>query len=102
MLALTGEGGTILMPAVGLDPADLASIRLWFEMGEPAPSTQAEELAIGALHGIVRAAVGPDWQPLSGWNCRGSPARRAPPAGFSGASWRTSRCPRRPTPSPWC
>ncbi|GLW27575.1 AraC family transcriptional regulator [Actinoplanes regularis] len=43
----------------------LASIRMWFEMGEPAPSAQAEALAVGALHGIIREVVGGRWQPLS-------------------------------------
>ncbi|GID97355.1 AraC family transcriptional regulator [Amorphoplanes digitatis] len=52
----------------------LASIRLWFELGEPAPSTQAEELAVGALHGIVRAVLGPRWQPLSACFSHAAPA----------------------------
>ena len=40
-------------------PADLATIRLWFEFGEPAPTRQALELATAALHGIVRELLGP-------------------------------------------
>lgn len=43
----------------------LATIRLWFEFGEPAPSRQAEDLAVAALHGIIREFLGPDWRPLS-------------------------------------
>jgi AraC-like DNA-binding protein len=43
----------------------LATVRLWFEMGEPAPLRQAEELAVAALHGIIREFLGPTWQPLS-------------------------------------
>jgi AraC-like DNA-binding protein len=43
----------------------LATVRMWFEFGEPAPSRQAEELAVAALHGIIREFLGPSWQPLS-------------------------------------
>jgi AraC-like DNA-binding protein len=43
----------------------LATVRLWFEFGEPAPSRQAEELAIAVLHGIVREFLGHAWRPLS-------------------------------------
>jgi AraC-like DNA-binding protein len=43
----------------------LATLRMWFELGEPAPSRQAEELAVAALHGIIREFLGPGWQPLS-------------------------------------
>src|SRR5215213_5873658 len=40
-----------------LDEAgDLATMRLWFEFGEPAPTRQAIELAIAALLGIGRAS----------------------------------------------
>ncbi|MEU4221176.1 AraC family transcriptional regulator [Actinoplanes sp. NPDC026623] len=52
----------------------LASIRMWFELGEPAPSAQAEELAVGALHGIVRAVLDPRWQPLSACFSHPAPA----------------------------
>jgi AraC-like DNA-binding protein len=49
-----------------LDEAgDLASVRVWFELGEPAPTRQATELAASALLGIVRELVGPRWEPLS-------------------------------------
>jgi AraC-like DNA-binding protein len=49
-----------------LDEAgDLASMRLWFEFGEPAPSRQALELATAALLGIVRELLGRQWEPLS-------------------------------------
>jgi AraC-like DNA-binding protein len=43
----------------------LATVRLWFEFGEPAPSRQGEELAVAALHAIIRELLGPGWQPLS-------------------------------------
>jgi AraC-like DNA-binding protein len=43
----------------------LATVRLWFELGEPAPSRQAEELAVAALYGIIRDFLGPSWRPLA-------------------------------------
>jgi AraC-like DNA-binding protein len=43
----------------------LATARLWFEFGEPAPSRQALELATAVLYGIMRAFLGADWHPLS-------------------------------------
>lgn len=43
----------------------LATIRLWFEFGEPVSTRQAEDLAIGALHGIIRELIGKPWEPLS-------------------------------------
>ena len=43
----------------------LATIRLWLEFGEPVLSRQAEELAVAALHGIMREFLGPNWWPLS-------------------------------------
>jgi len=49
-----------------LDEAgDLATMRLWFEFGEPAPTRQALELATAALLGIVRELLGRQWEPLS-------------------------------------
>jgi AraC-like DNA-binding protein len=43
----------------------LATLRLWFEFGDPTPSRQSEELAMAVLHGILREFLGPNWQPLS-------------------------------------
>jgi AraC-like DNA-binding protein len=43
----------------------LATTRLWFEFGEPAPSRQPLELASAVLYGIMRAFLGADWHPLS-------------------------------------
>ena len=43
----------------------LATIRLWFEFGEPAPHGQALGLGVAALHGILRECAGPQWQPLT-------------------------------------
>ena len=43
----------------------IATLRLWFEFGEPAPSEQALALGVAALHGILCECVGRDWQPLA-------------------------------------
>jgi AraC-like DNA-binding protein len=43
----------------------VVTIKLWFEFGEPAPTRQSLELAVAALHAILREFLGPDWQPLS-------------------------------------
>ncbi|HEY7009753.1 MAG TPA: AraC family transcriptional regulator [Jatrophihabitantaceae bacterium] len=43
----------------------VVSIRLWFEFGEPVPVRQSTELAVAALHGILREFLGPDWHPLA-------------------------------------
>ena len=40
------------------EDGDLATMRLWFEFGEPAPTRQATELATAALLGIVRELLG--------------------------------------------
>jgi AraC-like DNA-binding protein len=47
------------------EDGDLATMRLWFEFGEPAPTRQATELATAALLGIVRELLGRQWEPLS-------------------------------------
>jgi AraC-like DNA-binding protein len=47
------------------ESGDLASMRLWFEFGEPAPTRQALELATAALLAIVRELLGQQWEPLS-------------------------------------
>ena len=47
------------------EDGDLATMRLWFEFGEPAPARQATELATAALLGIVRELLGRQWEPLS-------------------------------------
>jgi len=43
----------------------IATMRLWFEFGEPTPSGQALVLGVGALFGIVRACLRDDWRPLA-------------------------------------
>jgi AraC-like DNA-binding protein len=47
------------------ESGDLATVRLWFEFGEPAPTRQALELATAALLGIVRELLGRHWEPLA-------------------------------------
>ena len=47
------------------EDGDLATMRLWFEFGEPAPTRQATELATATLLGIVRELLGRQWEPLS-------------------------------------
>ena len=47
------------------ESGDLATMRLWFEFGEPAPTRQALELAIATLLGIIRELLGRQWEPLS-------------------------------------
>src|SRR5262245_49341738 len=49
-----------------LDEAEeIATLRLWFEFGEPAPTGQALALGAAALHGIIRECMGPNWRPLA-------------------------------------
>jgi AraC-like DNA-binding protein len=49
-----------------LDEAEgIATLRLWFEFGEPAPAEQALALGVAALHGIIRECVGSRWRPLA-------------------------------------
>ena len=47
------------------ESGELATVRLWFDFGEPAPAEQALDLGVAALHGIIRECVGPQWQPLA-------------------------------------
>src|SRR4051794_8043554 len=44
---------------------DLATVRLWFEFGEPTPTRQSLELATAALMGIVQELFGRRWEPLA-------------------------------------
>lgn len=43
----------------------LATIRIWLELSEPAPTRQALELVVGALVGIIRSFLGEQWEPIS-------------------------------------
>jgi AraC-like DNA-binding protein len=47
------------------DQGDLTTVATWLEFGEPVPTDQASDLVIGALLGIIRALLGPDWMPRS-------------------------------------
>ena len=47
------------------ESAEIVTIRLWFEFGEPAPADQARALGVAALHGIIRECVGDGWRPLA-------------------------------------
>ena len=47
------------------ETAEIATVRLWFEFGEPVPADQALALGAAALHGIVREYIGPRWRPLA-------------------------------------
>jgi AraC-like DNA-binding protein len=47
------------------EAGDLATMRVWFEFGEPAPTRQALELATATLLGIIRELLGRQWEPLS-------------------------------------
>jgi AraC-like DNA-binding protein len=53
---------------------EIATLRLWFEFGEPVPSDQALSLGAAALHGIVRECVGPHWRPLASCFAHRAPA----------------------------
>lgn len=51
---------------LALDEASgLATIRLWLEFAEPAPTRQSLELATAALLGIITELLGREWEPLS-------------------------------------
>ncbi|WP_331720060.1 AraC family transcriptional regulator [Streptomyces sp. NBC_00147] len=43
----------------------LAIIKMRLELGEAASARQVTELAVGAMHQILRSFLGPRWQPLS-------------------------------------
>jgi AraC-like DNA-binding protein len=44
---------------------DRATMAIWLEFGEPDPTRQALELAVGAVLDIVRRLCRPQWQPLA-------------------------------------
>ena len=43
----------------------VATIEVWLEFGEPIPSIQSIDLAVGALVGVVRTLLGSNWEPLT-------------------------------------
>ena len=57
---------------------ELATIEVWLEFGEPAPSEQALDLVMAALLGIIRALVRSDWEPLSASFARPQPPDPGP------------------------
>ena len=57
-----------------VEEADVAaSVWAWLEFGEPVPQAQALDLVMGALVGIIRTLVSPDWTPLSASFSRPAP-----------------------------
>lgn len=48
-----------------VEAEDVATIRVGLELGEPADTRQATELAMGVLHGLLRDFRGGRWQPLA-------------------------------------
>jgi AraC-like DNA-binding protein len=66
----------------------IATMALWFEFGEPAPADQALMLGVGALFGIIRECVGPDWRPLAVCFTTPAPDDLAPLHGFFGPGLR--------------
>src|SRR4051794_22273150 len=53
----------------------LATLTLWFEFAEPAPTRQALDLAVATVLGIIRAVVRDTWEPLAISFSHGPPAR---------------------------
>ncbi|MGY1705591.1 AraC family transcriptional regulator [Geodermatophilus sp. SYSU D00697] len=43
----------------------LATLTVWLEFGEPAPTDQALDTVMAAVLGVIRALVGASWTPLS-------------------------------------
>jgi AraC-like DNA-binding protein len=52
----------------------LATVRMRFEAGQPAPTEQTLDLATAALVGILRTFLGEDWTPLSVCFAHSAPA----------------------------
>ncbi|MGZ4649527.1 MAG: AraC family transcriptional regulator [Kineosporiaceae bacterium] len=57
-----------------LTEGEPATVRVWLELGEPAPTRQGVELAAAALVGVVRELVRGDWEPLSACFSHPAPA----------------------------
>jgi AraC-like DNA-binding protein len=56
----------------------VATLAVWLEFGDPAPTDQALDLVMGALLGIIRALVGNGWLPLTASFTRPTPADPRP------------------------
>jgi len=52
----------------------LATVRVRFEVGQPAPMQQTTDLAVAALVGTLRIFLGQDWTPLTACFTHGEPA----------------------------
>jgi AraC-like DNA-binding protein len=66
------------------ESGDLATTRLWLELGEPAPVHQALDLAAAALLGVIQDLLQDDWQPLSACFSHRAPADPGPYARLFG------------------
>ena len=55
-----------------------ATIEVWMELGEPAPTEQALDLIMAAFVGVARALVRPDWKPLAACFARPPPPDAGP------------------------
>ena len=58
-----------------VEGSGVATVRMWLELQEPAPTRQALELAVAALLGIIRELLGSAWEPLSVCFTHRRPAR---------------------------
>jgi AraC-like DNA-binding protein len=56
----------------------VATLTVWLEFGEPAPTDQALDLVMAAVLGVIRALVGAGWTPLSASFARPEPADPVP------------------------
>ncbi|EFC85342.1 AraC family transcriptional regulator [Parafrankia sp. EUN1f] len=54
--------------------SDIAVISVGFDLGEDIPCQQSYDLAVGALHGILREFLGPGWRPASACFAHPAPA----------------------------
>ena len=58
-----------------LDESDgAATIRLWLELGAPAPVGQATVLGVAAINGVIRECIEDSWRPLGAYFAFPAPA----------------------------
>lgn len=55
----------------------LATVRVYLDFGEPAPDRQGIELAVGALHLVLRGLLSERWQPVAVYFAHRAPAEAA-------------------------
>lgn len=60
------------------EEGEATTLSLWFELGEPAPTWQASDLAVCSLLRVIRTLVGADWTPRSVSFAHDAPADPAP------------------------